>query len=99
VHSPGAIRRATRLLNALPAAQPGVTACPADRGSQIRLAFYGTAGHRPLAVAEVDPSGCGVVRLTIHGRPQPRLTGGLTLAGRLSHALGVKVDTGFSAQR
>jgi hypothetical protein len=94
VGSARAIRGAVKLLNQLPAAQPGVVACPADRGSRIRLAFYGRARTRPLAVAVVDPSGCGVVRLTIHGRREPPLTGGLKLAKRLSRALGVKVITG-----
>jgi hypothetical protein len=89
-----AIHHVVRLLNALPALQPGVVACPADWGSQVRLSFYDRRGARPLASAVVDPSGCGVVRLTIRGRAQPPLTGGLTLAKRLSHALGVKLDTG-----
>jgi hypothetical protein len=96
VRSVRAIRRATRLLNALPAEQPGVTACPLDAGSQIRLAFYrgGGAGAGALAVAVVDPSGCGAVRLSIRGHSEPRLAGGAELARRLSRALGVKVDTG-----
>ena len=36
----------------------------------------------------------GVVRLTILGRREPPLGGGLTLAKRLSRALGVKIDAG-----
>ncbi len=96
VTAPGAIHRVVRLLNALPAAQPGVFACPADSGSRIRLAFYGgaRAGPRPLAVAVVDPDGCGLVTLTIRGHREPALAGGATLARRLIHALGVEVDTG-----
>jgi hypothetical protein len=96
VTSPGAIRRAVRLLNGLPAAQPGAAACPADFGSLIRLAFYAreSPGARPLAVAVVDPSGCGLVRLTIRGRREPPLGGGFTLVKRLSRALGVKIDAG-----
>ena len=99
VTSPRAVHRGVRLLNALPALQPGVYACPADFRTLIRLAFDAAAGRRPLAVAEVDPSGCGVVRLTIRGRTQPPLTGGLTLAKRLSRALGAKVDTGIPTPR
>jgi hypothetical protein len=95
VTSPGAIRRAVSLLNALPADQPGVVACPADFGTLIRLAFYrGAASARPVAVAVIDPSGCGLVGLTIRGRGEPTLGGGLTLAKRLSRVLGVKIDTG-----
>ncbi len=76
-------------------------ACPADFGSQIRLAFYRAtrAGTRPLAVANIDPSGCGLVRLTIQGHSEPPLAGGATLAARLSRALGVKVDTGITTPR
>jgi hypothetical protein len=98
IRSLRSIRRAVRLLNALPAAQPGTTACPFDGGSQIRLAFYRSedtgTGAQALAVAKVDPGGCGLVSLTIRGRGQPPLAGGFTLARRLSHALGVRVDPG-----
>jgi hypothetical protein len=94
ITSRGPIRRAVRLLNALPASQPGVFSCPADMGSQIRLTLYRGASGPPLAVAVVDPSGCGLVGLTIHGRRQSPLAGGFTLARRLSHALGIRLDTG-----
>jgi hypothetical protein len=95
VRSPGAIRRAVRLLNALPADQPGVSSCPADFGTLIRLAFYqGAASALPLALAVIDPSGCGLVGLTIRGHTEPTLEGGFTLARRLSRVLGVKLDTG-----
>lgn len=92
--SPGAIHRVVRLLNALPAIQPGVSSCPADSGTLIRLAFYRGMSARPLAMALVDPSGCGVVGLTIRGRREQPLAGGFALARRLSRVLGVKIDTG-----
>jgi hypothetical protein len=44
-------------------------------------------------VAELVVGG-GVVWLTIQGRREPPLGGGLTLAKRLSRALGVKIDAG-----
>jgi hypothetical protein len=96
VRSPGALRRAVKLLNTLPVSQPGAILCPLNWGSRIRLVFYGSAdtGTRPLAVAVVDPSGCGLVQLTIRGHRQPPLEGGFALPGRLSHALGLKLDTG-----
>lgn len=94
ITSPAAVRRVVALLNALPAAQPGVTSCPADFGSAIRLDLYTRAGAGPLAVATVDPSGCGAVTLTLGGRREPPLAGGFALARRLSRALGVKIDTG-----
>lgn len=61
------------LLNALPAAQPGVRACPDDPGIRLALAFYQPDAASPSAVATIDPYGCGGVRLTIGGRPQPPL--------------------------
>jgi hypothetical protein len=77
-------------------------ACPADFGIRIRLAFHGT-GRRPLAVALVDPGGCGDVELRIAGRSQPPLTsspfpgsglsgGGGSLVAQLETALGVKLE-------
>jgi hypothetical protein len=61
------------LLNPLPAAQPGTRSCPADFGISVRLAFYPTPTAKPLAVAQIDPQGCGGVRLTLNGVPQPAL--------------------------
>lgn len=93
-----AIRRVVALLNALPAWQPGTRACPFDWGSRIRLELYGPAvqgsGAYPLAIAVVDPSGCGEVALSIGGHREPPLSGGAALVPRLSHALGVRLETG-----
>ncbi len=67
------LKRVRSLINALPAAQPGVSACPADFAIRVRLAFYSAHSVRPLAVALVDPYGCEGVQLTIKGTPQPPL--------------------------
>jgi hypothetical protein len=80
------------LLNALPAAQPGLRSCPIDRGIRVRLAFYARRGVPPLAVAVVDPEGCGGVALTIGGVPQPGLESG-TLLEEVDHVLGVELST------
>ena len=85
------------MMNRLPAWQPGVYSCPADFGWRIRLAFYRTAATSsaaPLAVASVDPNGCGLVQLALAGRRQPPLSDGYTAATRLSAALHFKLDTG-----
>jgi hypothetical protein len=81
------------LLNALPADQPGFRSCPADFGIGVRLAFYTKRGAAPLAVAEVDPQGCGGVQLRIRGRPQPGLEGGSSLIQQIDDVLGVKLNT------
>jgi hypothetical protein len=80
------------LLNALPASQPGTRSCPADFGIRVRLAFYSRRGIEPLAVATIDPQGCGGVALTIGGAAQPGLESGGAL-GQVEHVLGVKLDT------
>ncbi len=95
------IAQVIALLNSLPAAQPGVTSCPADFGISVRLAFYPTPRASPSAVAEIDPQGCGGVGLTLNGRPQPRLSSELppvlgqpstgSLIGRIDRALDVKL--------
>jgi hypothetical protein len=76
------VRQIVAALDALPAAQPGVSSCPLDTGDRVRLAFY--ARHGPVrAVAVVDPGGCGGVQLKVDGKPQPALAGGSTLTGLL----------------
>ena len=74
VTSPKSIHALVALLNKLPAVQPGTYACPADFGVRVRLAFYASHAVAPLAVALVNPGGCGDVQLTIDGLAQPPLT-------------------------
>jgi hypothetical protein len=65
-----------------------------DFGSVIRLAFYARRGSPPLAVADLDPSGCGGVRLAVHGKRWPALAGVSTK--KLERVLGVTLKTGVS---
>ncbi len=92
------------LLNALPAAQPGVRSCPVDFGIRVRLVFYARRSSVPSAVAEIDPWGCGGVQMAIGGKPQPPLASGplpgsggrpsrSSLMQQLDHLLGVKLNT------
>jgi hypothetical protein len=80
------------LLGALPTTRPGIRSCPADFGIRVRLAFRTSHGTTPLALAEVDPQGCGGVQLTIGDTPQPELEGGSSLIRQIDHVLGVKLD-------
>ena len=95
------IRGVLALLNALPLAQLAVSACPADFGIRVRLAFYAKRRAAPLGVAEIDPQGCGEVALAIGGRSPPSLAS-VPLPGtsnapkgslveRLDRLLGVKL--------
>jgi hypothetical protein len=94
IRSLSAVRRAVALLNTLAPFPPGVFSCPADFGVLIHLAFYRRLGSAALAVASVDPGGCGEVSLTIRGRRQPPLAGGVALTPKLDRALGLKLETG-----
>jgi hypothetical protein len=80
------------LLNALPAEQPGVRSCPDDPGIRVRLALYARRGAAPLALATVDPYGCGGVHLSIGGKAEPGLEGGGMLVDRIDSPLGSKLN-------
>jgi hypothetical protein len=93
------LQRVTALLNELPAAQPGVVACPSDPGVRVTLRFFAGQPGPPLAVAVVNPGGCGGVQLTLAGKPQPALAGGpipgeprASLVEALGSDLGVKLN-------
>jgi hypothetical protein len=80
------------LLNALPAAQPGLRSCPADFGIRVRLRFYARRGTAPLAVAQIDPGGCGGVELTLDGTTQPQLETAGPLIAQIDRVLGRRID-------
>jgi len=83
------IRRGVRLLNALPAAQPGPRSC-ASEGVVVRLAFHARRGRPADALAAIDPAACLDISLTLHGRPQPPLATTRPLIRRLARALGLR---------
>jgi hypothetical protein len=95
------IARVVALLNGLPRFQPGLYACPADFGIRVRLAFYPRRGAPPLAVAVVNPGGCGDVRLSIGGVSQPALTSmGFAGSGRSPRASLVRqIETALGLER
>lgn len=102
VTSASTIASVVGLLNALPAAQPGRTSCPADFGVRVRLALYVRHRASPSAVADIDPQGCEEVQLMIGGRRQASLEGaasgsrtsqGSSLIDRVDHLLGVSINT------
>lgn len=86
------VRRIVSYVNQLPPRQPGVTACPDDRGPYVELQFRKAAGATPVAVATADGSGCGLVTLTVGGRQEPALTEGPQLIKWLSSLLGTKLS-------
>ena len=95
------LNRVRSVIDALPAAQPGVALCPADFAIRVRLAFYSAHSARPLAVARVDPDGCEGVQLTVNRRSQPPLSSAAfpgsgrvhapPLVNQLDRILGVKL--------
>jgi hypothetical protein len=90
------------LLNRLPAAQPGVSACPLDRGIRVVLDFYATKRTQtPAAVATIVVGGCGGVGLRVHGHEEPPLaeTGPMTgryvpIQDRVAAIIGRRLRTG-----
>jgi hypothetical protein len=113
--SAGTIARVAGLIDGLPTAPRGVRACPLDTGAVIRLTFAaaraagGAPGSKPLAVAMVDPTGCGDVMLTVRGKRQPALSGYIlrgpggrpsrSFVSRLDSVLHVTLATGLPSNR
>jgi hypothetical protein len=97
------IGAATALINSLPAFQPGGYSCPDDVGVDARLVFRLAGVSQPLAVADVDPQGCGVVGLRLRARAEPPLASDgfpgsgravtLSLVQQLGTALGLPLPT------
>lgn len=94
------LQRVASLLNELPLAQHGAYACPNDPGIRIMLKFFAQAAGSPLAIAVVNPGGCGGVQLTLNGRRQPTLASrpipgepsSRSLVAVLQSDLGVRLD-------
>ncbi len=83
------------LLNKLRVVQPGRRLCPLKPGDiSVELTFYASPDMTPLAVADIQPGGCGSVSLTIGGVTQPRLEGGWSLISQIGEALDVNAAAG-----
>jgi hypothetical protein len=98
VRSEAKIRKVIALLNRLPAPQPGVSACPVDRGVRVILDFYRSKrAEHPSAVATIIVGGCGGVDLTVHGHREQGFgnspTQGSTEAA-VASIIGRKLKTG-----
>lgn len=76
-------RQVVGLVNALPAAQPGAFACPADAGPLVSMRFRRARSRPPLAIVNADGSGCGDVSFRLGNRRGPRLAGGPGLIKQL----------------
>ena len=84
VGSEAKVTRIIDLADTLPAAQPGVEACPADFGPIVQLAFLSAPGTQPLASLSADSSGCGSVGFSIAGVSQPALADGGSVIDELN---------------
>jgi hypothetical protein len=95
VRSVGQIEAVVGLLNALGVIQPGLRLCPLSlTDTSVQLSFYATPAAAPLAVADIEPGGCGGVSLTIGGVRQPSLQGGWSLISEIGEALAVNPAIG-----
>jgi hypothetical protein len=89
------IEAVVALLNALRVIQPGLRLCPLSLGeTSVQLSFYATPDAPALALADIEPGGCGGVSLTIGGVPQPPLEGGWSLISEIGKALSVNPAAG-----
>lgn len=70
--TPAQVREAVSLLNSLEVRQPSERTCTTTQGLRFRLVFLGSGQH-PDPVAVIEPN-CGVVTLSLAGRPQPPLS-------------------------
>jgi hypothetical protein len=84
------VAKIVSLVNALPGAQPWITACPIDAGPDVTLNFLSAAGASPLATVIADGSGCDGVSFALHGKQEPGLGNGSTLDQQLGRMLGFK---------
>jgi hypothetical protein len=90
VAGPAKVAKVVKLVNALPPAQPWVTACPADFGPQVTLSFLANNDKTdPLAKVVADGSGCGVVSVVLSNRKAPALSDGDEFVARIEHLLGI----------
>lgn len=87
------IAAVVKLLNSLPAAQPGTLSCPSDLGNRVHLSFYTRSGSTPLSTASIDPEGCGGVSLVIRGRVEHELEGASELVKEIAQTIGVTIHT------
>jgi hypothetical protein len=87
------IAAVVKLLNTLPAAQPGVRACPVDFGNRVRLVFRARRGAPALSTVTIDPGGCGGVGVVIGHTAEPELEGGSLLVKEIARAIAVPIHT------
>jgi hypothetical protein len=88
VTSATTVAKIVRLVNALPAAQPGAEACPDDIGPELTLKFLSAPGAAPLSTVVADRTGCGAVGMTLHGKQAPGLSGGYEFVPAVQRLLG-----------
>jgi hypothetical protein len=87
------IATVTKLLNTLPATQPGARSCPIDLGNRVRLVFYARRGASPLSIVTIDPGGCGSVGVVIKGKAEQELEGGSNLINKIDEMVGVRIHS------
>jgi hypothetical protein len=74
VTDPATVARIVALANGLTVYPPGVRECPASFGGAMRLAFLARPGGRVMARFDAQYGGCGVVSVSVGGKPQPPLS-------------------------
>jgi hypothetical protein len=88
---PARIRRVVKLIDHLPAAQPGVRACPNIPGPAVLIDFLHGSDHRPIAALLTYNSDCVGARFTVRGRTGSPLGHGRELIRALASLTGLKL--------
>jgi hypothetical protein len=83
IRAPSKIAMIVSAVNHLPPLRPGAYSCPVDRGPNVMLRFFDAVGSPPLATADADGSGCGVVGIAVRGQRHAAAQGGPGLIARL----------------
>ncbi len=87
VGDPAKIDKIVYITDTLPAAQPGLSGCPAGGDENVQVTFSDSNGNA-IAASDTSSGGCGGVEFSIDGQPQPTLTGGDGYINNLESVLG-----------
>jgi hypothetical protein len=94
ITDPATVARIAAIVDGLPVFPPGIRFCPLYDGSGMRLTFRATLSGPALAVVTAQTGGCGVVAVTIGGKPMPDLGAAASLQQQVTIIAGLHWPAG-----
>lgn len=91
ITSPPLVRRVVKLVNRLPVAQPGTSACPMISGPPVVIDMLHGTNPKPIAALLAYDSDCVGIEFTLRGRAGPPLGHGSELIAALASLTGIKL--------